>query len=156
MIKLIIRCDDAGKIIEKQVTELKEKGFDVDMSYGRLEDEEFIEIHRQVNFIINPSLWEEPLSGSVIESFDLGTPAIVPTNTGSACFVKTGNNGYLFEFRNKVSFLSCIENAIINIHNWESLHRGALQVSADYERQTIIQLAHVKSIVKGESYNLHN
>ncbi|MDO8206370.1 MAG: glycosyltransferase [Gallionella sp.] len=147
MLKLVVRCDAAGERIERQVARLQENGFDIDMVYGKLDDQKFVDLHRQAHFVVNPAMWEEPLAGSVIEGFDLGTPAIVPTRTGSSCFVKSGWNGYSYEFRDKVSLLKCLEMAVENINSWEHLHNGALATSRKYRRFTNLQLEYIRSVI---------
>ena len=148
---LIVRCDQPGSIIVNQLSNLQSSGFDIDVAYGKLTDEDFVHLHRKIHFVVNPAMWEEPLAGAVIEGFDLGTPAIVPTDTGSSCFVQSGQNGYLFEFRNKCSLIKCIETAIHDIDSWKHLQNGALATSKRYRLLSNIQLEYVRSIASGGS-----
>lgn len=149
--KLFIRSDEPASFIKSKIDFLRKSGCEIDMQYGKLDDQEYLELHRKVHFVINPAIWEEPLAGGVIEGFSLGTPAIVPKKTGSASYVADGDNGYLFEFRSSESLIKCLERAVNQMQHWESLHLRALSSSYDYKIKIDLQFKAIHQLVRDNS-----
>ena len=128
----LILCTDMLRMsVRFRINQLQRNGCQIELREGRLNELEYLEIHRQVHFVVNPALWEEPLSGTVIEGFSLGTPAIVPSKTGSSDFLESAN-GFVFEFRDILSLVQRLNEASCIGEDWISLPKGALEMSQKY------------------------
>ncbi|HVP67214.1 MAG TPA: glycosyltransferase, partial [Anaeromyxobacteraceae bacterium] len=131
---LLLHTHDDGSRIARSVRELQDQGCDVRLAFGPLDEQSLREIHRSVHFVVNPAVWEEPGSSTVIEGLFFGTPAIVPSQTGSADFVKPGANGYHYQFRDVDDLLEKLRTAVEEVGGWRHLHEGALQSARHYRR----------------------
>jgi len=132
--RLLLHTHDDGSRIARSVRELQDQGCDVRLAFGPLDEQSLREIHRSVHFVVNPAVWEEPGSSTVIEGLFFGTPAIVPSQTGSADFVKPGANGYHYQFRDVDDLLEKLRTAVEEVGGWRHLHEGALQSARHYRR----------------------
>lgn len=143
--RLLVHTHDDGSGLARRVEALRARGRDVRLSFGVLGPERLREVHRAVHFVVNPAVWEEPGSATVIEGLLLGTPAIVPTGTGSEDLVEPGRNGYRYRFRDVGDLAATLGRAVDEIGDWPRLHAGALEAGRDYLRASEL---HVRRLVE--------
>jgi glycosyltransferase involved in cell wall biosynthesis len=132
--RLLLHTHDDGSGLARRCSSLRQLGCDVQLAFGVLGPERLREIHRSVHFVVNPAVWEEPGSSTVIEGLFLGTPAIVPTETGSADFIEPRRNGYRYRFRDVVDLVTTLQTALDEMDGWQQLHAGALESAREYHR----------------------
>ena len=133
LVKLVLFTNNPGRWLAKKVIQLQKLGLNIEVTHGGLSSEALIELHRNVHYVVNPAVWEEPLSATVLEGLFLGTPAVVPSSTGSADFITHGKNGFVFNFRNLDSFIGTLQEAVARRNEWDLLHQGALHASGMYD-----------------------
>ncbi|WP_029503185.1 glycosyltransferase [Lachnoclostridium phytofermentans] len=79
---------------------------------GQLNNNEVINLLSFIDVIINPSL-DDPMPITATEGMMLNKVVIVSDNTGTASYIKNGNNGYVI----KTGDVEDLTDVIIKIHN---------------------------------------
>jgi glycosyltransferase involved in cell wall biosynthesis len=143
--RLLLHTHDDGSGLPRRVAALRERGCAVELAFGLLGPERLREVHRSVHFVVNPAVWEEPGSSTVIEGLFLGTPAIVPTETGSADLIEPGRNGYRYRFRDPADLAATLRAAADDVASWPLLHAGALESASVYRRASEL---HVRGLLE--------
>jgi glycosyltransferase involved in cell wall biosynthesis len=136
-----------GAWLDRAVEDISRSNSNIVLCYGKLGRRELQKIHQQMHFVINPAVWEEPGSATVNEGYALGTPAIVPTCTGSADYLQDGRNGYLYEFRDVDSLVDTLERAVDQIGGWNDLSRASLATAELYRELSLQHLEKWCSLV---------
>jgi glycosyltransferase involved in cell wall biosynthesis len=145
---LVIRTGDLPANIRKELSFL-EKDFDVDVATGQMTDKVLSAEFHRTHFLVNPTLWEEPLAGSVIEGFSIGVPAIVPSRTGSSSFVVQGENGYIFEFGSAESLANCMRTAMERGRkHWLEMSNASFRSSNTYKNAVEKQFDEMESLIE--------
>lgn len=103
-IKLII----GGSGEEKYVSRLK-KDFESDNVHflGYVNPSEFF---GKIDFLVVPSLWEEPFGRVVIEAYTAGVPVIGSNRGGITDLIENGRTGWLFNPSQESEFYSILAN----------------------------------------------
>ena len=99
---------------------------------GALGPAGLLEVHSSTHYYVNPAAWREPLSSSVLEGMSLGTPAIVPSGSGSADFVRSGENGFVYPFRSVDGLVAAMREASQVRGRWGAMSAAALAAAMDY------------------------
>ena len=76
-----------------ELRELAENSGSVEF-YGEVNSARFLE---EIDFLVVPSLWEEPFGRVVIEAFAAGVPVLASNRGGLPELIAEGKNGYLFD-----------------------------------------------------------
>jgi glycosyltransferase involved in cell wall biosynthesis len=155
--RLLVFTHREGARSERTVASINSRRETVELHYGLLSKDRLLALHRQIHFVINPAVWEEPGSATVGEALLLGTPCIVPTSTGSSDFIIDGANGYTFSFRNTDDLVGTLERAVANRADWSLLHEGALRTGEELRRSSVRSLVEMtKTLLPGFSPTTSN
>jgi glycosyltransferase involved in cell wall biosynthesis len=96
---------------------------------------------KNVNFITVPSLWPEPLSMLILESFGSGTPVIASKIGGNPEVIKDGVNGRLFEPGDSEELSKILAELAENYEEeFRKLQRGAAESAYKYQIDRHIEL----------------
>jgi glycosyltransferase involved in cell wall biosynthesis len=110
--KLVI----AGNGEKKYVEYLKQKYKNDNIKYlGRVHPDEF---YPYVDCVIIPSLWEEALGMTVIESFIYGKP-VIGSKIGGIPEMINESNGYIFSYNDKLDLYNKMIDFEKNIQYWK-------------------------------------
>lgn len=71
-------------------------------------------VYRTVNFVVVPSMWNEPFGRTVIEAYSYGVPVIASARGGLKELVVEGVTGQLFEPDDVENFRQACLDAVIN------------------------------------------
>lgn len=98
----------AGKGNEEFITYLQGKYKDIRMYFlGQVEIDSFLP---KIDYLIVPSLWNEPMGRVVIEAYSYGVPVIGSKRGGIREIIDDGLTGYLYEPGDSESMTNIIEN----------------------------------------------
>jgi glycosyltransferase involved in cell wall biosynthesis len=125
----------AGRGKEPYVTQLK-KAFSPDVQFaGWVESSAYL---NEIDFLIVPSIWNEPFGRIVIEAFAKGVPVIGSRIAGIAENVVDGRNGYSFEPGNSAELEQVIQRCSrLSLDEYRRLSEGARQDVEIYESDKI-------------------
>jgi glycosyltransferase involved in cell wall biosynthesis len=86
-----------------------------------------------VDFLIVPSVWNEPFGRIVVEAFAAGVPVIASATGGIPEIVTEGRNGFLFD-RNDAAALSMAirRAAAMSDESYQAISQSALDDAAEY------------------------
>jgi len=102
---------------------------------GHVEPEYF---YNQINIAVVPSLWEEPLSRIIFESFAHGIPVIASANGGSPELIGDGVNGWLFETTNPENLFSIMQKLLNDLNNYPYFSENALLEARHFLPEVIL------------------
>ncbi|MBB3344863.1 glycosyltransferase family 4 protein [Luteimonas sp. RC10] len=116
---------------------------------GRRSPDDFF---KEIDLLLVPSLWAEPLGRVVLEAYSFGVP-VVAAKIGGLKDIVPQNCGRLFEPGAMTSIIDCIEDALVNI---ESLSQACTQFAHSFTSSKIAD-SYIKTYKKaiGED-NLKN
>jgi len=93
----------------------------------------------EYNAILIPSLWEEPLSGTIAESMARGLPVIATDRGGNPEIIFDGENGLLVPPGDSIKLAYAVKRLIENPAIVKKLQRGALRtVHENYIHERIV------------------
>lgn len=72
------------------------------------------EVYRTVNFVVVPSMWNEPFGRTVIEAYSYGVPVIASSRGGLKELVVEGETGQLFDPNDPNNFRQACLDAVNN------------------------------------------
>jgi len=87
------------------------------------------EFFKQIDVLVVPSLWHEPLPRTVFESYSYGIPVIGSRRGGIPELLEEGKTGFLFN-PDKVEELTAILNKFLNDHTLAANMREACLIKA--------------------------
>jgi len=150
--KLII----AGRGTEKKAIELfiKKNALEnrVEMM-GFINREELLELYKQVDLAIIPSIWYENLPNSLIESMACGVPVIGSDHGSIKEHITNGVTGYCVEPGNIDAWANLIVNAVENSEKLIEIGNSA----QDYSKRVFNQKNHVDGLIELlKSVMMHN
>ena len=95
---------------------------------GRVNPNKMKEEYIKSDFVVVPSIWPEPLSRMIFESFSLAKPVIATNVGGSAELVKNGVTGYLVSPYNLNEMSKFILKLVNNPNKIKALGKNALKL----------------------------
>lgn len=127
---------------EKEVDVWKEN-----LIYGQNLDiypvqESVVHFYKNAHLIMNlahPDKWLETFGMTVLEGFNFGLPAIVPSQGGVAELVDDGINGFKIDYREWEVQVAIIKELAQNQTLWESLSNGAINKAKEYSLEEFNQ-----------------
>jgi glycosyltransferase involved in cell wall biosynthesis len=93
----------------------------------------------QVDVLIVPSLWEEPLGRIVLEAYGYGVPVIGSNRGGIPEIIDIGKTGFVFDPSQEDSLLKIIERLIDNLILVKEMGKNALQKYQEFTPTRILQ-----------------
>ncbi|MCP4161499.1 MAG: glycosyltransferase family 4 protein [Deltaproteobacteria bacterium] len=121
-----------GEYIEKLKSETLDKPV---VFLGQISPESFFS---KIDFLLAPSIWNEPLGRVVLESFNFGVPVIGSNRGGIPEMIDDSKNGFLFNPDNKTELINILRN-INRMDNWENLQENAIKSSKRFLPSEIIR-----------------
>ncbi|EOR94571.1 N-acetylmannosaminyltransferase [Arcticibacter svalbardensis MN12-7] len=98
---------------------------------GKKSNIETMDLMRQANALIFPSIWFEGMPMTILEAFSTGTPVIASRLGSIQHLISPGYNGLLFKAGDRESLQSCL-------HDWQNLDPLSKTVQCIYSRKTYI------------------
>ena len=97
------------------------------------------EVYRYVDFILIPSLWEEPFPRTLIESYSQGIPVIASNKGGIPEMVDDGRTGFLYEAES-VDLLAdrMLKASKCSFEQRELMRQNCLAKSAEFSAERIV------------------
>lgn len=103
----------AGKVSNGYKDMLQKKYKEIDIVFlGKVQKELF---YQSVDFVVLPSLWHEPLSRVIFESYAHGLPVIATNTGGSKEVVNDGESGYVINPNNKGELADAIKKMLTKL-----------------------------------------
>jgi glycosyltransferase involved in cell wall biosynthesis len=97
---------------------------------GWMESAQFMQ---EIDFLIVPSVWNEPFGRIVVEAFAAGVPVIASATGGIPEIVTEGRNGFLFDRGDASALARAVRNAIdMAERDYRAMSGAALQDAGDY------------------------
>lgn len=145
------RLDDA-KGISVVIDYLKDSVFDFSFKIAGKGDEEFVEklknecvndvrfiflgqtkpevLFNDIDCLICPSKWHEPMGRVVIEAFSYGIPVIGNNAGGIGELISPGYTGFLFDINSKESFIDALSS--YDISDFNELSKNSIELSKKF------------------------
>lgn len=115
---------------------LKHKAADAPIKFiGQVPQEDFF---AQVDCCVLPSLWDEPLSRVIFESFAFATPIIASSTGGSPELVMNGENGLLFDPCKEGSLLESMINILEQPNLYTRISTVSLSQAFDFHPVNVV------------------
>jgi glycosyltransferase involved in cell wall biosynthesis len=93
--------------------------------------------YKQVDFVIVPSLWQEPLSRVIIEAFSYAMPVIASQRGGSPEVIQDGINGFLFDPDDLNSLKKILNRIISKKVDLTEISSNCLKSSAAFSEESL-------------------
>jgi len=107
---------------------------------GRLNESQLIEVLKQVDFLIVPSLCYENSPTVIQLAFACGIPVVAANIGGAGELVEVGKRGFLFEAGNEVSFLRALNEAVaVNVEKYREMQVACLEASKEFALQKYLE-----------------
>ncbi|EIL1470784.1 TPA: glycosyltransferase, partial [Escherichia coli] len=94
--------------------------------------------YNQVDFVIVPSLWHEPLARTVFESYFYGLPVIGSNRGGIPESIVNGVNGFIFDPDNPNSLSDSIKLLAYDDEVYEKMSNNAISMSKKFDIETTV------------------
>lgn len=106
-----------------------------------------------IDFLIVPSLWNEPMGRVVIESYSFGKPVIGSTRGGITEIIRDNETGYLFEPDIQGSLNTIMQKIRkMNSKEYEQMSRCALKYASQFDSLTMVD-SYINSYLEvGKTY----
>jgi glycosyltransferase involved in cell wall biosynthesis len=118
---------------------------------GWVESRKFLE---EVDFLVVPSVWNEPFGRIVVEAFAAGVPVIASDTGGLPELIDVGMNGFLFRRNDAAGLAETMERAAaLPDARYRAMSQAALDGSAGYTADAIARryLAFLNEVVAREA-----
>jgi glycosyltransferase involved in cell wall biosynthesis len=92
----------------------------------------------EIDALVVPSIWEEPLGRVVHEAFAFGKPVLASRMGGIPEIVQDGVNGILVEASSSTALATAMRAACDNPASLARMGRAALECSPAFERSAIL------------------
>jgi glycosyltransferase involved in cell wall biosynthesis len=124
-----------GKGADNYESNLKTKYVDERIRYlGFINPKDF---YPNIDVLIQPSLWHEPLSRTIIEAYSWGKPVIASKRGGSMEIVDEGITGLLFEPESPQELLNCLDMMATTPSLVRAMSQNAVIKSREFLPETI-------------------
>ena len=90
-----------------------------------------LELYKKYDLYILPS-YDEPAAYSMLEAMANKLPAICSDTNGTKCYIKPGENGYIFQSKNVDDLVSKIEEIIKNKENLIKMGEKSYEIVKNY------------------------
>ncbi|MDN7152212.1 glycosyltransferase [Paraburkholderia sp. WS6] len=90
-------------------------------------------IFQEVDYLVVPSLWNEPFSRVIIEAYAYGVPVVASDRGGIGEIVRDGETGYIFDPESIDSAVSAIWKAFKALGNWQDLSKNSSEYSKQFD-----------------------
>lgn len=126
----------AGKGEPEYITYLKNKYASLRLDFlGVVEPEKF---YPGIDYLVVPSLWNEPLGRVVIEAYTYGVPVIGSNRGGITEIISNGRTGFLFSVEKENSLVNIINSLpLSNSNSYDSLSKNAKIFSEKFSQQNV-------------------
>jgi glycosyltransferase involved in cell wall biosynthesis len=94
-------------------------------------------LFRQIDYLIFPSLWNEPFGRGIAEAMSRGIPVLGARRGGIPELIDHGQNGFLYDPTPVGGLGDAVRAALSS--NYEELSRNALKRSRIFSKQVIVQ-----------------
>ena len=94
---------------------------------GRKQRDEVLELMRNAQFIVLPSVWYEGFPMTIVEAFSCGTPVVATDDGGMQEIIRENENGLKFGLGDSVELAGKIEWAIRHPEEMKEMGRTARQ-----------------------------
>jgi glycosyltransferase involved in cell wall biosynthesis len=149
-IKLVIAGDGNKKTeLQELVKELKLNKYVI--FAGFIAHEDISSFYGLCDVIVLPSIWNEPLSRVLLESFYFNKPLIATRTGGTPEIVKDGENGLLVEPKNSDQ----IADKILFLYQNPKIHRRIQENAKDYSNRYLNSTELTKQFIKMYKSLLH-
>jgi glycosyltransferase involved in cell wall biosynthesis len=95
------------------------------------------ELFKKIDFLVVPSLWQEPLGRVVFEAYTYGIPVIVSNRGGIPEMIDEGKTGFIFDPAQPETLLGVLisvrENPMMTVH----MHKNCLEKARLFEPEGI-------------------
>ncbi len=95
------------------------------------------EIYSNIDVLLVPSLWNEPLSRVIIEAYLNGIPVVAAETGGLPEIVKDGRTGFLFKAGDEQSLLKILKYVIENKDMLNFMKENCIEASKEFMSQII-------------------
>jgi glycosyltransferase involved in cell wall biosynthesis len=93
----------------------------------------------RVHYLVVPSLWEEPFSRVVIESYAHGVPVIASRRGGLQEIVREGETGYLFEPDVDGDLAHVLKVAADSMSEWKKMSLACANYARSFSSEAIVE-----------------
>lgn len=93
----------------------------------------------RVNYLIVPSLWEEPFSRVVIEAYAHGVPVIASRRGGMTEIVREGETGYLFDPDVAGSLASVLNTAMNGMRRFGEMRNACIAYARSFSASSVVE-----------------
>lgn len=126
----------AGDGKPEYVADLKERLKDNNVTFlGWVDQSELLE---NIDFLIVPSLWHEPLGRVVLEAFSYGVPVLGSDRGGIPDMIRHGYNGFLFDPDFSDTLVESMKNAMGDPDKYHTLSKAALFTLDEYSEKVMV------------------
>ncbi|MGF6992025.1 glycosyltransferase family 4 protein [Paraburkholderia sp. GAS32] len=126
-----------GKISESKKAKLSLSAADIDIEYvGFVRPYELLE---KIDFLIVPSLWDEPFSRAIVEAYAHGVPVIASKRGGITELVAEGKTGFLFDPQDDESVRSAIYKATEDSLNFDEMRKNCLAQAEKFLPESVTE-----------------
>jgi glycosyltransferase involved in cell wall biosynthesis len=102
---------------------------------GWVESRRFLD---EIDFLVVPSVWNEPFGRIVVEAFAAGVPVIASATGGIPELIRVGANGFLFPRQDAAGLAAAIERAAtLPADRYRAMSQAALDDSTAYTAEAI-------------------
>lgn len=91
----------------------------------------------RVHYLVVPSLWEEPFSRVVIESYAHGVPVIASKRGGMPEIIEEGKTGYLFEPEKENDLIRVLNVAANSGKEWQVMSGECLKYAQSFSAEIV-------------------
>jgi glycosyltransferase involved in cell wall biosynthesis len=142
-IKLVIAGDGNKKTeLQELVKELKLNKYVI--FTGFIAHEDISSFYGLCDVVVLPSIWNEPLSRVLIESFYFNKPVIATRTGGTPEIIKDGENGLLVEPKNSDQ----IADKILFLYQNPEIHKRIQENAKDYSNRYLNSTELTKQFIK--------
>lgn len=121
---------------EPFLSELESKTAGLPVKFlGQVTQEQFFS---QIDCCVLPSLWDEPLSRVIFESFVFATPIISSNTGGSPELVKDRLTGIIFDPSTDRGLQNAMTDMIRDAALYEAVSRASLKISSDFHPSAVV------------------
>jgi len=93
----------------------------------------------QIDVLVVPSLWQEPLGRTVLEAYAHGVPVIGSNRGGIPEIIEAGRTGLIFDVEQPQSLTDAITQFIDTPHHLYQMGQNAYAKSNEFSLETILQ-----------------
>ena len=96
------------------------------------------EFFQRVSLCVVPSLWDEPLSRVLFESFAHGVPVLASATGGSSELIKDGVTGWLFDINQPGHLATKLMEARASPQLFENISKTSLALSSTFRPERVV------------------